>query len=408
MANNNENKILNVPHLRFPEFSGEWEEHTLSEYLEFKNGLNPDAKRIGSGLPFISVMDILSEGVINYDNIRGKVNATEKEIECFGVKDGDLLFQRSSETLEDVGRANVYMDNRTAIYGGFVIRGRKIGNYDPLFFKYLLATPLARKRTCRMGAGAQHFNIGQEGLSKISLYFPSIEEQRKIAEFLSLIDERIATQNKIIEDLKKLKSAISKHLFARKDLLETTICLSNIATLKNGYAFQSGKYNALGKWKILTITNVPGERYINDEDCNCIINLPNDIQDHQVLKEGDILISLTGNVGRVSLCKNGDYLLNQRVGLLQLSKNVNREFLYQILSSQRFENSMIACGQGAAQMNIGKGDVESYVLPYSSNGNNILWVAKILHSYDERIINELRRLTLLTMQKQYLLTQMFI
>lgn len=212
----------------------------------------------------------------------------------------------------------------------------------------------------------------------------------------------------LIKDCLCYRSAISKHLFVRKDLLETTICLSNIATLKNGYAFQSGKYNALGKWKILTITNVPGERYINDEDCNCIINLPNDIQDHQVLKEGDILISLTGNVGRVSLCKNGDYLLNQRVGLLQLAKNVNREYLYQILSSQRFENSMIACGQGAAQMNIGKVDVESYVLPYSSNGNNILWVAKILHSYDERIINELRRLTLLTMQKQYLLTQMFI
>ena len=233
MADNNENKVLNVPHLRFPEFSGEWEEHTLSEYLEFKNGLNPDAKRIGSGLPFISVMDILSEGVINYDNIRGKVNATEKEIECFGVKDGDLLFQRSSETLEDVGRANVYMDNRTAIYGGFVIRGRKIGNYDPLFFKYLLATPLARKRTCRMGAGAQHFNIGQEGLSKISLYFPSIEEQRKIAEFLSLIDERIATQNKIIEDLKKLKSVISKSIFS---LIEDgkSMLLGDVAHISNG------------------------------------------------------------------------------------------------------------------------------------------------------------------------------
>ena len=212
----------------------------------------------------------------------------------------------------------------------------------------------------------------------------------------------------MIKDCKVCRSAISKHLFARKDLLETTICLSNIATLKNGYAFQSGKYNALGKWKILTITNVSGERYINDEDYNCIINLPNDIQDHQVLKEGDILISLTGNVGRVSLCKDGDYLLNQRVGLLQLAKNVNQEFLYQILSSQRFENSMIACGQGAAQMNIGKGDVESYVLPYSSNVNNILLVAKILPSYDEYIINEQRKLTLLTMQKQYFLAQMFI
>ena len=261
--------------------------------------------------------------------------------------------------------------------------------------------------TVKTSSAIPHISLGDIQNFRISIP-PTQDETDKIAKLFLLLDERIATQNKIIEDLKKLKSAISKHLFARKDLLETTICLSNIATLKNGYAFQSSKYNVLGKWKILTITNVSGERYINDEDCNCIINLPNDIQDHQVLKEGDILISLTGNVGRVSLCKNGDYLLNQRVGLLQLAKNVNQEFLYQILSSQKFENSMIACGQGAAQMNIGKGDVESYVLPYSSNGNNILWVAKILHSYDECIINEMRRLTLLTMQKQYLLTQMFI
>ena len=233
-------------------------------------------------------------------------------------------------------------------------------------------------------------------------------EQIKISKLLMLLDERIATQNKIIEDLKKLKSAISKILFTRKDLLETTIRLADIATLKNGYAFQSSKYNILGKWKIITIANVSGGRYINEEDCNCIINLPNDIQVHQVLKEGDILISLTGNVGRVSLCKDGNYLLNQRVGLLHITKNLNQEFLYQVLSSRRFENSMVACGQGAAQMNIGKGDVENFVLPYSSNANNIHLVARILHSYDECIINKLRELTLLTKQKQYLLRQMFI
>ena len=114
--------------MRFPEFTEEWEEHALAEYLDFKNGLNPDVKRIGRGLPFISVMDILADGTINYDSIRGKVEATEREIENFSVEKGDILFQRSSETLEDVGRANVYMDNRTAVYGGFVIRGRKIGD----------------------------------------------------------------------------------------------------------------------------------------------------------------------------------------------------------------------------------------------------------------------------------------
>lgn len=197
-------------------------------------------------------------------------------------------------------------------------------------------------------------------------------------------------------------------MFARKDLLETTICLSDIATLKNGYAFQSSKYNPLGKWKILTIANVPGERNINDEDCNCIINLPSDIQNHQVLKEGDILISLTGNVGRVSLCTDGNYLLNQRVGLLQLKQGVNREYIYQALSCRRFEQTMISCGQGAAQMNIGKGDVEDYTIPYSANSLNLEVVASTFKTYDLLISVEVDRLRLFMQQKQYLLAQMFI
>ena len=324
------------------------------------------------------------------------------------IDNNDILFQcvRPYQKNNYIHRIlNTSNQQWVASTGYAQIRTTELPNY----IYHLLNTDEFNRKVMVRCTGSSYPAINSEDLATIHLYYtPDKKEQLKISRLLDLLDKRIATQNKIIEDLKKLKSAISKHLFARKDLLETTICLSNIATLKNGYAFQSGKYNTLGKWKILTITNVSGERYINDEDYNCIINLPNDIQDHQVLKEGDILISLTGNVGRVSLCKDGDYLLNQRVGLLQLAKNVNQEFLYQILSSQRFENSMIACGQGAAQMNIGKGDVESYVLPYSSNVNNILLVAKILHSYDEYIINEQRKLTLLTMQKQYFLAQMFI
>ena len=326
-------------------------------------------------------------------------------------KEGDVAFADASEDTNEVAKPIEFFDlaGKNIVCGLHTIHGRDNKNKTVIGFKgYAFSSSAFHNQIRRIAQGTKIYSISTKNFSECFIGIPSKVEQTKIATLLRLIDERIATQNKIIEDLKKLKSAISKHLFTRKDLLETTICLSEIATLRNGYAFQSSKYNALGKWKILTITNVSGERHINDEDCNCIINLPDDIQDHQVLKEGDILISLTGNVGRVSLCKDGDYLLNQRVGLLQLAKNVNQEFLYQILSSQKFENSMIACGQGAAQMNIGKGDVESYVLPYSSNGNNILWIAKILHSYDECIINEQRRLTLLTMQKQYLLTQMFI
>ena len=397
--------MSDVPPLRFPEFSGEWEETTLGKISEITKGSGISKDQLSEqGSPCILYGELYTK--YKSEIIDEVYSRTELDSSSLvKSKANDVIIPCSGETAIDISTARCVPFNNILLGGDLNII--RLNQDDGGFFAYQL-NGARKKDIARVAQGVSVVHLYGENLKHIRVYHPVVEEQKKITRLLSLIDERIATQNKIIEDLKKLKSAISKYLFARKDLLETTICLSNIATLKNGYAFQSGKYNALGKWKILTITNVPGERYINDEDCNCIINLPNDIQDHQVLKEGDILISLTGNVGRVSLCKNGNYLLNQRVGLLQLAKNVNQEFLYQILSSQRFENSMIACGQGAAQMNIGKGDVENYVLPYSSNGNNILWVAKILHSYDECIINELRRLTLFTMQKQYLLTQMFI
>ena len=166
--------------------------------------MNPDAKRFGRGTKFISVMDILNNQYILYDNIRASVELQDGDIETYGVDYGDILFQRSSETLEDVGRANVYLDSKPAIFGGFVIRGKSKGNYNPLFFRYLLASPTARKRIIVKGAGAQHFNIGQDGLSKVSLDVPSLQEQEKIGKLLQCVDARIATQNKIIEKLQSL------------------------------------------------------------------------------------------------------------------------------------------------------------------------------------------------------------
>ena len=405
MADNNENKVLNVPHLRFPEFSGEWEEHTLSEYLEFKNGLNPDAKRIGSGLPFISVMDILSEGVINYDNIRGKVNATEKEIECFGVKDGDLLFQRSSETLEDVGRANVYMDNRTAIYGGFVIRGRKIGNYDPLFFKYLLATPLARKRTCRMGAGAQHFNIGQEGLSKISLYFPSIEEQRKIAEFLSLIDERIATQNKIIEDLKKLKSAISKQAFAQKpngwNRLDTLFSKGKAG----GTPTSTNKEHYNGEIPFLSINDITKQgKYVRYTE-NHLSRSGLENSSAWVVPEYSLIISMYASVGLVTI-NEVPITTSQAMFAMQLRDKDLLDYLYYYLSYFKYRHIHKYLETGT-QSNINADIVRGIMIPTYGHSRNMK-IASTLQGIDAKIDNELSVLKLFNRQKNYLLSQMFI
>ena len=379
--------MSDVPHLRFPEFRGEWEEHTLSEYLEFKNGLNPDAKRIGNGLPFISVMDVLSEGVIRYDNIRGKVDATEKEIECFGVKNGDILFQRSSETLEDVGRANVYMDDRTAIYGGFVIRGRKIGNYDPMFFKFLLATPLARKSTCRMGAGAQHFNIGQEGLSKILLFFPHIEEQRKIASLLSLIDQRIATQNKIIEDLNLLKSAIAETVF--NNMKGHLTNLSAICSIVKGKQVNGEELSEKGKYYVMNGGITPSGYY---DQCNTPANT--------------ISISEGGNsCGYVQYNKSSFWSGGHCYTLQDISSGVETQYLFHYL--KRYESNIMKLRIGTGLPNIQKKDLENFriVLPPSNVQKEI---ATCLTAIEHKILVEINWLDSVQKEKQHLLHQMFI
>ena len=320
-------------------------------------------------------------------------------------KANDVIIPCSGETAEEIATARCVLKDDILLGGDLNII--RLHGYDGSFMSYQL-NGKRKYDIAKVAQGVSVVHLYGEHLKNIKTINPSLNEQKKIANLLSLLDERISTQNKIIEDLKKLRSAISKHLFERRDLLGTKIKLSKVAELENGYAFQSSKYNSLGEWKIITITNVTGERYIKENDCNCILEIPNDIQKHQKLKANDVLISLTGNVGRVSLCTEGLFLLNQRVGLLQLKVSEDREYIYQALSSHKFENSMIACAQGAAQMNIGKGDVENYILPYSFNRKNISIVASILRAYDKYIINETNLQSILHIQKQYLLRQMFI
>ena len=381
MANNNDNKVLNVPPLRFPEFTKEWEEHALAEYLDFKNGLNPDVKRIGRGLPFISVMDILADGTINYDSIRGKVEATEREIENFSVEKGDILFQRSSETLEDVGRANVYMDNRTAVYGGFVIRGRKIGDYNPLFFKYLLSTPLARKRTCRMGAGAQHFNIGQGGLSKISLCFPLMEEQNKIARLLSLIDERIATQNKIIDKLQSLIKGVAQNVARNnKPNIRLSECLEcSSSTLQESDVCKNGTYPVYG--------------------ANGIVGY---LDNYNTEKEAVYIIKDGSGVGTVSYV-TGKCSATGTLNTLQAKEGYSLQYLYYMLKVFNFEP--YKTGMAISHIYFKDyGKAKIFCPSYTEQ----LKYARLLSAIDNKLSAEQSILTDLSLQKQYLLRQMFI
>ena len=205
------------PKLRFKEFNDNWTLISLNSLMEFKNGINAAKNAYGKGIKYISVTDILNNNFITYEKIKGLVNIDNITLKNNSVTYGDVVFQRSSETIEDIGRANVYLDhNKVATFGGFVIRGKKKGDYNPLFINYLLQNSSSRKAIIVKGAGAQHYNISQEELEKIELYFPSIQEQEKIANLLSLLDKKIELQKRKVDALKIYKRGLIQKLYDQK------------------------------------------------------------------------------------------------------------------------------------------------------------------------------------------------
>ena len=405
MATYKEQNKLNVPHLRFPEFQGEWEKHGLSEYLDFKNGLNPDSKRFGKGIKFISVMDILNNPVITYDCIRASVQATDAEISSFSVENGDILFQRSSETLEDVGRANVYIDDRVAVFGGFVIRGKKKANYNPLFFRYLLSSPYARKRIIPMGAGAQHFNIGQEGLSKVLLNFPSIEEQTKIASLLHLLDERIATQSKLIEELKKQKSAIIDYAinsldtdFAKFGSLYEMAGEGGTPTTSNASFYVNGKI------PFVKIDDLK-KKYLT-ENKDFITELGLQKSSAWLVPTRSILFSNGATIGEITITT---YPVCTKQGILGIvpKPNIDVEFLYYFMSSSYFKKAVSRIVTEGTMKTVYLKDINNIRCPIPTKEKQ-LDIAKMPSALNSKIDFEQSILKLFGSQKQYLLRQMFM
>lgn len=395
----------NVPNLRFPEFQGEWEEHYLSDYLDFKNGLNPKPDKFGRGIKFISVMDILNNTVITNDCIRVSVDVSEEELHNFCVENGDMLFQRSSETLEDVGRANVYMDDKPAVFGGFVIRGKKKAEYNPLFFRYLLASPFARRKIIPMGAGAQHFNIGQEGLNRVKLHFASLDEQKKIATFLSLLDERIATQNKIIDKLQSLIKGINQRVFMNNGI---NYKLGEICEIRSGY---SGNQLLSKKGlKVSRIETISGHK-VNIERVGYVA--PFESSDNYRLRVGDILFS---NINSVEYIGNTafidkDYDLYHGMNLLRLIPNnmvVIPFYLYLVLNTNRMLNRFkTVCNKAVSQASINQTELGKTVVQIPDI-NAQKQICELYQALYDKLESEKYANSLFQKQKQYLLRQMFI
>ncbi|MCS2335635.1 restriction endonuclease subunit S [Bacteroides sp. BFG-606] len=391
--------------MRFPEFEGEWRSHLLTEFMSFKNGMNPDAKRFGNGIKFISVMDILNNQFIYYDNIRVSVEVIDGDLETYGVNYGDILFQRSSETLEDVGQANVYLDSKPAVFGGFVIRGKSKGNYNPLFFRYLLASPTARKRIIIKGAGAQHFNIGQDGLSKVRIDIPRKQEQEKIAKLLSLLDDRIATQNKIIEKLQSLIKGLIDDIItsqcARFVAFETlyskageggTPTTSNIEFYKNGNI------------PFIKIDDLSNKYLVTNKDYITELGLKK--SSAWLIPANSIIYSNGATIGAISINK---YQICTKQGILGIvpNSNIDVEYLYYFMRSSYFQKEVERVVTEGTMKTAYLKDINHIKCPIPDLDRQkeislLLSVLSLKEDVERQLLQKYQ------IHKQYLLSQMFI
>jgi len=178
-----------------------------------------------------------------------------------------------------------------------------------------------------------------------------------------------------------------------------------VAELKNGYAFKSDNYVEKGHYQIVTIGNVQ-QGQLNIDEIKSIITLPPDIQNHQILEIDDILLSMTGNVGRVCMVPTTGLLLNQRVGKI-IPHSIDHKFFYQLLNRNEFLITMQQSAVGGAQGNINASTIKSFVFFCPGNLKEQQKIASCLSSLDALITAQEDKLASLREHKKGLMQQLF-
>lgn len=209
-------------------------------------------------------------------------------------------------------------------------------------------------------------------------------EQQKIAEILDCATRQVELQEQLVDKLKVQKKALMQKLLTPQPDWQK-LKLKNIINFYNGYSFKSETYVKNGAFYVITISNVKDDGFILQEDTSTIEKIPTDIRDYQILRKGDILISMTGNVGRVCKVECDNCLLNQRVGKIEVKKEFDKNFIFYSLQSYSFVEKMKLLAQGAAQDNMSVKDINNYIIYLPKNKEIQSNISNLLSNIDKRI-----------------------
>ena len=208
-----------VPKLRFPGFTEDWEQRKLGDFYTFKNGLNKEKVYFGYGDSIVNFTDVFHNRQIYSSTLKGKVFVNKKELENFKVKEGDLFFTRTSETIDEIGFPAVVMEPmERVVFSGFVLRGRAEKN-DPLvniFKSYIFFTDNFRSEMKKKSSMTTRALTSGTALKEMYFSYPKdLEEQTKIGEILLRLDNVITLHQRKLEHLNLKKKALLQKLFPK-------------------------------------------------------------------------------------------------------------------------------------------------------------------------------------------------
>lgn len=402
MATYKEQNKQNVPHLRFPEFEGEWEKCKLGDIatLTKGSGISKD-QRSATGTPCILYGELYTtykSEVIDY--VVSKTDISDKNLvrSCAN----DIIIPSSGETAIDISTARCVLSPDVLLGGDLNIIRLKDG--DGRFFSYQL-NGVRKHDIAKIAQGVSVVHLYGESIKGLTVSFPSNKEQQKISTLLSLIDERIATQSKLIEKLESLIKGINQRVFMNSGI---NYKIGEICEIKSGY---SGSQLLSKKGlKVSRIETISGHK-VNMERVGYVA--PFESSKNYRLRVGDILFS---NINSVEYIGNTafidkDYDLYHGMNLLRLTPNnmvVIPFYLYLLLNTNRMLNRFkTVCNKAVSQASINQTELGKTVvqIPPINTQEQICELYQVLYT---KLETESHTKSLFQNQKQYMLRQMFI
>ena len=407
MANNNENKVLNVPPLRFPEFTEKWEKVTLGDIAKgFDYGMNAAAKSFDGHNKYIRITDIdEASSQYRYDDIVSPDGELE---DSYLVKENDILLARTGAS---TGKSYLYRNGDGKLYfAGFLIRAN-IYKHNSYFVFSQLHTHRYKKWISVMSARSGQPGINSQEYASFPVYTTSLQEEDKIATFFKLLDERIATQNKIIEKYESLIQAICDTLIEAEQH-KVELSFNDFGEPYSGLSGKSAEDFGEG-YQYITYMNVYQNQIIDTTDVGLV--KINETEQQSVVRYGDILFTLSSEtaeevgMGAVYL---GDiyplYLNSFCFGIHIIDDNkIFPPFLAFYVSTKSFRKVVFPLAQGSTRFNLQKNDFmkKDFSFPTVERQRKIY---SALKTYSDKLSVEKSIAKLLCKQKNHLLSQLFI